>query len=78
LAARTLPEVGAACPAPVCAVSGFLRPYQAALVELLRQSYRTGHEAPLLQLATGAGKTWILCAVIAGAIAKGIGTLVRL
>ena len=36
-----------------------LRDYQADAVERLRDSYRGGHHAPLLQLATGGGKTLI-------------------
>ena len=34
-----------------------LRDYQIDAVEGLRESYRSGHRAPLLQLATGGGKT---------------------
>ena len=42
-----------------------LRPYQAALVEVLRGAYRDGAHAPLLQLPTGGGKT-----VVAGEIVR--------
>ncbi len=34
-----------------------LRPYQKDSVAALRHSYVTGHQAPILQLATGGGKT---------------------
>jgi superfamily II DNA or RNA helicase len=57
-------------------MGAWLRPYQAALVERLRQSYRTGHEAPVLQLATGAGKTWVFVSIVRGAAAKGNRTLI--
>jgi superfamily II DNA or RNA helicase len=53
-----------------------LRPYQAELVERVRHSYRTGHAAPLVQLATGGGKTWIFTAIVSGAVAKGNRTMI--
>jgi DNA repair protein RadD len=53
-----------------------LRPYQVDLVNRLRQSYRAGHRAPLLQLATGAGKTVVFCEVARGAHARGNRVLV--
>jgi DNA repair protein RadD len=53
-----------------------LRPYQADLVELLRESYRAGRHAPLLQLPTGGGKTIIFCEVARGAHARGRSVLV--
>ena len=48
-----------------------LRPYQEKCVESLRASYAAGHRAPLLQLATGGGKTLIFTEVTRGARAKG-------
>jgi superfamily II DNA or RNA helicase len=53
-----------------------LRPYQADCVTALRNSYATGHSAPLLALATGGGKTHIFSTVTAGAAAKGRRVLV--
>jgi hypothetical protein len=48
-----------------------LRDYQIDLVDRLRASYRTGYRAPVLQLATGGGKTLIYCEVARLAHAKG-------
>jgi DNA repair protein RadD len=48
-----------------------LRDYQIDAVEGLRESYRSGHRAPLLQLATGGGKTLIFGAITASAAARG-------
>jgi DNA repair protein RadD len=53
-----------------------LRPYQRDLVERLRQSYRGGHRAPLLQLATGGGKTHVFAEVARGAYQRGNTVLV--
>jgi DNA repair protein RadD len=53
-----------------------LRPYQREIVDRVRHSYRTGHAAPLVQLATGGGKTWIFTAIVSGAVAKGNRTLI--
>jgi DNA repair protein RadD len=53
-----------------------LRAYQTDLVERLRASYRNGHRAPLLQLATGGGKTIVFCEVARGAHARGNRVLV--
>lgn len=47
-----------------------LRPYQADAIESLRASLRAGNRRPLLQLATGSGKTRIAAAVIAGAVSN--------
>jgi superfamily II DNA or RNA helicase len=43
-----------------------LRLYQQTAVDLVRESLRTGHRRPVLQLPTGGGKT---------IIAEGFGTL---
>src|SRR3954468_23044907 len=53
-----------------------LRPYQAALVEHLRDAYRAGYRAPLLQLATGGGKTIVFVSIAASAQGKGRRVLV--
>ena len=47
-----------------------LRSYQALAIDLLRESLRTGHRRPILQLPTGAGKTRIAAEIINGALAK--------
>ena len=48
-----------------------LRPYQAKAISMIRESLRTGHTRPMLQLPTGAGKTFIATEVIKAALAKG-------
>jgi len=48
-----------------------LRPHQTNAIELLRQSFRSGHRTPLLQAPTGAGKTLISIDIIKSALAKG-------
>jgi DNA repair protein RadD len=48
-----------------------LRPYQERAIELLRESLRTGHKRPVLQLPTGTGKTLIAAEIIRWALAKG-------
>lgn len=48
-----------------------LRPYQQTAVDLVRQSLRSSHRRPILQLPTGAGKTRIAAEIIHGALAKG-------
>lgn len=48
-----------------------LRPYQAELVELIRQAYAVGRRAPLVCLSTGGGKTTIFGYVTASGAAKG-------
>jgi len=53
-----------------------LRPYQSDLIEALRAAFRMGFRAPLLQLATAAGKTVIFAAAAHGARAKGRRVLV--
>jgi len=52
------------------------RPYQAAGIEALRTSYRSGHRAPLYVLATGAGKTIVLACITRSAWSKGRRVLV--
>jgi superfamily II DNA or RNA helicase len=49
-----------------------LRPYQIECVEALRGAYGTGYRAPILQLATGGGKTVVFARVALGAHAKGL------
>lgn len=41
-----------------------LRQYQTELVDRIRDSYRHGRRAPLLQLPTGGGKTVIFCDIV--------------
>lgn len=53
-----------------------LRPYQAALVDQLRDAFRIGYRAPLLQLATGGGKTVVFTAITASAHGRGKRVLV--
>jgi DNA repair protein RadD len=47
------------------------RPYQTVLMDEIPAKYRQGFTRVLLQLPTGAGKTFIFCRIAAGAIAKG-------
>ena len=53
-----------------------LRPYQIECLNKLRESYRTGHRAPLLVAPTGAGKTIMFCAVAHGRIQRGGRTMI--
>lgn len=53
-----------------------LRPYQVTAVEQLRASYRAGNRAPLFQLATGGGKTYVFCYVANGAASLGNRSLI--
>jgi DNA repair protein RadD len=53
------------------AESRTLRLYQETAIDLLRESLRTGHRRPILQLPTGAGKTRVAAEIINGALAKG-------
>lgn len=56
---------------PPAAVEPFtLRLYQETALDLLRESLRTGHRRPVLQLPTGAGKTRIAAEIVSGALAK--------
>jgi primosomal protein N' len=48
-----------------------LRTYQEPALDLLRESLRTGHRRPLLQLPTGAGKTRIAAEIINKVLIKG-------
>ena len=48
-----------------------LRPHQQTAIGLLRQSLGTGHKHPVLQLATGAGKSRIAAEIVNMALAKG-------
>jgi len=48
-----------------------LRPYQSDAVEQIEQAYRHGKRAPILQLATGAGKTTVAGEVIRRGVAAG-------
>ena len=48
-----------------------LRPYQSDAVQALRQSYLTGHRAPLFCLPTGGGKTFVFSYVAMNAVERG-------
>ena len=48
-----------------------LRPYQAHALEDLRRSFTTGHRCPILQIATGGGKTRVSAEVAHSALNKG-------
>lgn len=48
-----------------------LREHQETALAMLRQSFGTGHKRPVLQLATGAGKTRIAAEIVSMARAKG-------
>ena len=48
-----------------------LRAHQETALAMLRQSFGTGHKRPVLQLATGAGKTRIAAEIVSMARAKG-------
>ena len=48
-----------------------LRPYQVEAIASVRSSLSTGHRRPMLQLATGGGKTAIAGSIINGALTKG-------
>lgn len=56
---------------PVAAAQRELRPYQAAAIEMLRESLRAGHRRPVLQAPTGYGKTVLAGAVIRMAAERG-------
>ena len=47
-----------------------LRLYLETALDLLRESLRTGHRRPILQLPTGAGKTRIAAEIVLGSISK--------
>jgi hypothetical protein len=47
-----------------------LRLYQECALDLLRESLRTGHRRPILQLPTGAGKTRIAAEIVLGSLSK--------
>ena len=48
-----------------------LRPYQDRALLALRASLVSGHKRPLLQMATGAGKTLLAAHIVSGALGKG-------
>lgn len=48
-----------------------LRPHQQTAIDMVRHSLGTGHKHPVLQLATGAGKSRIAAEIINMALAKG-------
>jgi DNA repair protein RadD len=56
---------------PAVAEPRTLRLYQETALDLLRESLRTGHRRPILQLPTGAGKTRIAAEIINKALIKG-------
>lgn len=60
---------------PVLAAPKALRPHQTAGLGLLRESFRSGHRRPLLQIATGGGKTVVAANIIRGVVDNG-GTVV--
>jgi superfamily II DNA or RNA helicase len=47
------------------------RPYQTVIMDDIRAKYRSTALRVLLQLPTGAGKTFCFCRIAAGAFAKG-------
>lgn len=53
-----------------------LRPYQQDAVNGLRDAFRQGFKAPVLQLPTGGGKTIIFCHIAQSASAKGNNVLI--
>lgn len=53
-----------------------LRPYQQDAVNGLRDAFRQGFKAPVLQLPTGGGKTIIFCHIAKSASAKGNNVLI--
>lgn len=53
-----------------------LRDYQVEAVNDLRRHVAQGHRAPLLQMATGLGKTIVACSAIHSAVEKGKSVLV--
>jgi DNA repair protein RadD len=55
---------------PAVAEPRALRLYQETALELLRNSLRTGHRRPILQLPTGAGKTRIAAEIVLGSLSK--------
>lgn len=48
-----------------------LRPHQVKAIDMLTASLRSGNKRPMLQMATGAGKTLIAAHIIKRALAKG-------
>jgi DNA repair protein RadD len=48
-----------------------LRDYQTRAIDAVRDAYRSGARAPLLVMATGAGKTVCFAAITHGAVARG-------
>jgi superfamily II DNA or RNA helicase len=48
-----------------------LRPYQTALIEDVRHSFRSGKRSPLLQLPTGGGKTVLTAFILASSAHRG-------
>jgi DNA repair protein RadD len=52
-----------------------LRLYQETAIDLLRESLRTGHRRPILQLPTGAGKTRIAAEIVLGSLSKERGAI---
>jgi superfamily II DNA or RNA helicase len=48
-----------------------LRPHQQLAITLLRQSLMSGHRRPMIQSATGSGKTVLAGSIINGALSKG-------
>jgi DNA repair protein RadD len=55
---------------PAVAEPRTLRLYQETALDLLRNSLRTGHQRPILQLPTGAGKTRIAAEIVLGSLSK--------
>jgi DNA repair protein RadD len=55
---------------PAVAEPRTLRLYQETALDLLRESLRTGHRRPILQLPTGAGKTRIAAEIVLGSLIK--------
>ena len=55
---------------PAAAEPRVLRLYQECAVDMLRESRRTGHRRPVLQLPTGSGKTRVAAEIILGSLRR--------
>src|SRR3977135_1514702 len=69
-APRRRPAMNAALFPPPLTAPRTLRRNQETAIEMLRESLRTGHRRPILQLPTGAGKTRIAAEIVLGSLSK--------